>query len=340
MADQPTIPPKYAEIIDEFKKLKDPSQAWVKRAAMDATPDDFWMWLVESCNGAALAAANLAGVDRGALARQLDNRGIPRNHTNKNAATLEADRHLEDLLSMMEEITNPYEDTVLDGNKDWMIFADIHCPTTDPVWLRRGLAVAKAEGVENLLAPGDFGNYDAMSHFALKQRGTMPRLQDELNVLRPLFQVFKETFPGDRVYMLTNHEQRILSQLKQEIDGDDLFSSLLKDGKFVDDQTCLIGDTRFIHPDRGRKVLSSQANEFTMAYEQSCYIAHSHRYFDGFSNSGRPCGMLGGLFWKKRTRYYMKGSRYVSWENAFWMYKDGRMIPFPERTDWSKYGVA
>jgi len=337
--DSQSVPDKWVAVIERFKELQSPSQAWVKRAAMDATPDDFWVWLMDTANGVAAVAANLANIDRGALMRQLDNRGIPRNHTNRNTSAIQADKRLEDLLAMMEDITNPYADTVLDGSKSWMIFADIHCPTTDPVWLRRGLAVARVLGIENLLAPGDFGNYDAMSHFALKQRGTMPRLQDELAVLRPLFVVFKETFTGERVYMITNHEQRILSQLKQEIDGDDLFSCLLKDGKFVDDETCLIGDVRFIHPNRGRKVLSSQANEFTLSYEQSCYVAHSHRFFDGYANSGRPCGMLGGLFWKERIRYYMKSARYVQWENAFWVYRDGKMFPYPERTDWSKYGV-
>lgn len=329
-----------AERAEVIKTLKGISHSAAKSAILKRLSPAFWDAMVDKYGGIDRIAQAI-GLSRTTVLKYVQINKTRYDHScNKSCDQKVIEAWLRKFDGKVNGLMQAYEDPQLPTDKTWLILADSHIPTVSVKWLRRALAVAQYMGCDAVAHMGDFGNYDAISRFAERDRGTMPRLQEEIDLIREPVKMLDELFEENCYYMLSNHEARMLAALKHELDADDFFESLLHGGKWVESNYVNIGEHRFIHPDRGRKVLSSQANEYSMRYEQPVWLAHSHRFFIGYSNAGRPIGMLGGLFDADRIRYYRKTAGYLQWRNAFFVLKRGMMIPFAEGfTDWADYGV-
>jgi len=247
---------------------------------------------------------------------------------------------IERLKRHVHKITSKRPVPRLPGKEKWAVTTCWHCPTVNPLEIERLVAVCHDKKVRNLIVTGDFGNYDALSFFAEAKRGKMPRLQTEINTMREALGIIRMQFTGRRVFMLTNHEYRLLGKLHHELDGEDFFERLLGDGEWIDKRLVDIGSIRICHK-HGRKVLSSAPNELSLRYEMPVYAGGAHRFFAGHSQSGQPIGHLGGLFDKERMGYYMDEPNYLEWETGFFIYENSGMTPFSDvvNTDWGKYGV-
>ena len=128
--------------------------------------------------------------------------------------------------------------------------------------------------------------------------------------------------------------------LKGEVDAEDLFTSLLRYGKYINRSHVRIGENLIVHA-HGRKVLSSLPNELSMVAERPVYVAGAHRFMIGQSQSGRPVGHLAGLYWSERLGYYMKNpKRLNTYVNGFFFYENGGLTPYSDlvNTDWGEFG--
>jgi hypothetical protein len=206
------------------------------------------------------------------------------------------------------------------------------------LWAKRVFAVVKAEKPDAVLIPGDLGNFDAIGKFALRDRGKMPRLQEEVVAMRGFLGVLNAIFDRNEeiVMLLANHEARLLYTLKNELDGEDLLAHLLEYGRFIDKRMVDIGGVRVMHQ-HGRKVASSAPNELSLRYGRPVWIAGPHRFNDGYSQAGLPCGMLGCLCDIPAMAYHSEEPNYNEWNNAFEILEPGgRMRTFRDPvTDWS-----
>ena len=328
---------RWQAVIDEARVS---GSSHKQKAIYDAQPREFWVALLDEYVSPS-GIKTSTGISTETSYRFLRRFGIAWDSTpGKPLDQKRIERWLDEFEGEVDELCETYEVPELPTDKTWLILSDLHVPTVSITWFRRAMAVACAYQCDAVAVFGDFGNYDAISRFALKDRGIMPRLQEEVRLLRKVVHLFEECFAGNSYIMISNHERRLVGALKHELDADDLFESLLHGGKWVDSDHCAIGDIWFVHPPRGRKVLSSQANEFSLSNEHPVFVAHSHRFFTGYSNACRPIGMLGGLFDKERLHYYMKRARYVNWTNGFFVLKGGLMLPFADGfVDWGQYGT-
>lgn len=228
----------------------------------------------------------------------------------------------------------------LDPGKSWLIVPCPHFPTASGLEFRRIFAVVKHEKPDAVLIPGDLGNFEALSKFAMKDRGKMPRLQTEIDKMREILSLLARIFDREVVVMLANHEARLLHTLRNELDAEDLFESLLKSARFMDKRMVRIGRYLIMHQ-HGRKVASSAPNELSLRYGGPVYIAGSHRFVDGYSQAGEPCGMLGCTCSIPDMHYHSEEPNYNEWNNAFEILRAGRMTGYRDpHTDWSKFGVS
>ena len=334
------IPPEDAEILDTLQTIGK-QRGHARKALIDRISAEAWQILVARFHGVIMRMGVATGITTEAIVSRLDALGIEHDPTDRRSMEQrQASTRMQALFDKLEIRSDPHPVPRLDGTRVWGVASDPHIPTTDPVELKRFHAVCKAEKVDGVLFAGDLGNWDAVSHFAGKDRGKMPRLQEEVEVMREALSIFEDEF-GEVHVMITNHEQRLLATLHGELDGPDLFACLLKHAIFHDSRLCDIGGVRIIHPQRARKWWVTQANDYVARYEMPVYIAHNHRFGTGHSASGRPIGSLGGLFWKDRIGYYNDDPGYLEWQNGFFIYRAGGMAPYSDcvDTDWGRYGV-
>ena len=313
----------------------------LRAAFYRSQPPEFWQELLS--RGKTLFGIERAyGIPQKTAAHWLDFHKIDRSHSRANGEGREAlawEAEAEAFAQSLCWTESPNGAIpALDASKSWLILPCPHFPTASGLWFKRVFAVVKSERPDAVLIPGDLGNFDALGKFALKDRGKQPRLQAEVDKMRECLELLARIFDREVVVMLANHEARLLYALKNELDAEDLFESLFKSARFIDKRIVRIGDYLIMHQ-HGRKVASSAPNELALRYKSAVYAAGSHRFVDGYSQAGDPCGMLGCLCSIPDMGYHVEEPNLNEWQNAFEILRQGRMQTYRDpHTDWSKFG--
>lgn len=307
-----------------------------KRAAiLDTLPPDFWKWGMETYGAIGLMSAGLS-IAPMTIRKYLRAYRIVYD-------TSPTPPRYRRFFGRCNRLCEKIESNRLPTDHNYLILACLHIPTISELWFERAMAVAEAEECDGLIVVGDLVNADALGRYAMKQRGVMVRFQDELDCADEFMGQMAETF--SRIYLLTgNHEMRLVERLQHEVDACKTFDALFQVGKWYEGEEMHLGRDLILAHTRGRKVLSSASNEHSLAEECDYLIGGPHRYFQGFSQSGRRIGYIGGLFDRERIWYYNNQATYAKWHNGFWVYKQGGvLLGFAEErgkgfVDWSRYG--
>jgi hypothetical protein len=289
-------------------------------------PPGFATWLATLYPSA--NAVNLAtGISQGTFKKMLiaEDRLTPAEAVDGSQGWTGSVRHVFDgFFRHTDALCERYTRDRLPTDRNWLLVACPHIPTISKLWTERALAVAEVEGCKALTIVGDPFNADALSKFAEKEGGHALRFQKELDATEEFCCRLVEIF-DPVIIMGGNHGDRPIHALRSHIDAPWMFEKFFKGVKWFDGEEMWLGNICLAHT-RGRKVLSSASNEHSLVEEKDYLIGGPHRYFQGFSQSGRRIGYLGGLFDRDKMRYYNKQASYVKWNNGFWVYKQGGVL--------------
>lgn len=323
------------------EKLEAAGNAVAKSRILKSISPTLWQEFYDHYLGVRQVAKAL-GIDHNAVSRYLNRAGV-RQFKNKYARY--ESKRWQQLLDMMAEradgIVHERPVLRLNPSHDYAIFGDVHCPAHSEKWLKRLGVVCQHYGITRAISAGDIINFDAISYWAKRERGEVPRVQQELEVYEILEIFLLELFPDGIWLIISNHEMRLLHILKHEIQADYLFERLLRTGKWVDGEVISIGKRlKIYHPSKREwKRPLNQANEYALANECSVILAHTHRFAFAHSDAGRAIGLLGGLFDEKKLRYRTGTLNKYQLQNGFFLWRRGKLIPFCDAlTDWELYG--
>lgn len=171
---------------------------------------------------------------------------------------------------------------------DFIVAGDVHCETTDKLFIQRPLQIAEAylEHPRRFLLAGDFLNADAFSTYtAIAPESSFAR---ELSSARRFMDTYLKVF--DEIYwILGNHDRRVQKGTKLAIEPADLLRMISGDPRIkvswwghavVETKR---GEWRISH---GSEYSINQlvvADQFAQKYRQNIILHHQHHLAVGWS---------------------------------------------------------
>jgi hypothetical protein len=228
----------------------------------------------------------------------------------------------------------------LTGN--WLIFGDVHAPTTDLDMVNLALAVADYRGIKNLLIAGDLLNNDVFSTHP--KSGEDVPWQKEKIAARQLLEDWMQFF--DRiVWTAGNHERRLSRATWGQFGMTDLRDMIIGHRSKVEPSRygyCTIdsptGTWRVTHPKTYSKVPLKTANLLAMKHQQHVITFHEHHFGKTWSDNGLyVIANGGGLFnWEAMDYVMLDDSTAVRMNKGFCVLEAGYLDLYGQEpfTNW------
>lgn len=229
------------------------------------------------------------------------------------------------------------------------ITSDWHIPHLKEDLFGHLLDMAEAWDVRTLVVNGDFLNEDAFSRHRT-HRFQVSWQTEKLAaraVLERLFDVFHEI-----VYVLDNHDRRLLAAMEEKYRGRfdesdllELLTSGIKIGKLrpsIDYRYVLVNDTwRVTSPKEYRRVKLSLPHRLAQVYQQHVIVGGDHLFGLGVDDSCKfvIANSMCMVDPAKSPYSNVQDSTYPHWLPGFFLIRKNRLLAFPDHpslTDWDE----
>jgi 3',5'-cyclic AMP phosphodiesterase CpdA len=192
---------------------------------------------------------------------------------------------------------------------DWLIFGDVHAPTTDYDMAQLALMVAEQRGIDQLLVAGDLLNNDIFSTYP-KQSMPIP-WQREKAAARHLLQEWIAFF-GRVVWIAGNHERRLSRALWGAFEMEDLRDVIVGHESPVEVSRfgyCMLetdnGPWRVTHPKNYSRIPLRTANRLEAIHQTHILTFHEHHFGVSWADSGQHLVANGGGLFEWRLLEYV-----------------------------------
>ena len=187
-----------------------------------------------------------------------------------------------------------HQDMMIDPGNGIVIYADVHIPVHDSVFMDKVAEVGEHWGIRKALLAGDFLDMQAWSWFAKSLAEQSTKFDEELEIARSVMMKLESLY--DEIWWsLGNHEFRITRSTESRIGMKTLARMIGRTEKLkvTDFSMAIIQDSegrpdwRVTHPDATRKVPLSWAREQVSMKLQHILVAHTHRPAMALDMSGK-----------------------------------------------------
>ncbi len=280
------------------------------------------------------AIARITGRDRATIRKELIEIG---SYCGKITPTFNEQRHLNERRQLEDMIDNiaPMAEKPLYLTGDWMVTSDFHIPAIHLGWYESMLAVSEEMDVKNIIIAGDLINFDLLSfYWKNKPDIRTATIEEEVSITKKILRDLETRF-NQIVWLAGNHEKRFYNAMQRGVSVENLLSLLecLQTKYLITPLSyCYLDDIRITHPKSYRQTKLSVANVLASKYNCPVLQAHGHFFALGYSQGNHLIGDTGGLMDIDRVAYMQEAdSTYPLWNNGFFVYKKGKIIPYGVR---------
>ena len=226
---------------------------------------------------------------------------------------------------------------------DYMVFGDLHLPTTLYDFFKLMIRVAKKYGVRKVIGAGDIYNMDFCSKY---QFATEPiTWAQEREAGRVIMQELTDSF-DEVVLLMGNHDRRMQKYTNGAFDETDIFGLLSTNEKIITSNFgyCFVNsggqDWLITHGSNYSVNQLTVADKLAQKYQMNVISHHEHHLAKGWDSYKHHVIINnGGLFDVKQLAYVnLDSNKMPNMANGFTMLKDGVGSIFsndPVFTDWN-----
>jgi len=273
---------------------------------------------------------------------------------------LKSYRHYEEFKDLITKIRRYAKtwDTFPELTGDWMIWFDGHVPFIHFETMLRAMEVADEYGIDDLLLPGDWFDFEDLSKFDFG--GFQTDAAEELSTGREMLERLRRRFR--RIVLLRgNHEERLVKFLKRIQRAYESDPDLAKYQKIIgrepsqtawhqykdfltsegievsnDPLAFINDDIVVVHPSSMSNMAPNVEEVLTQKYHRHVVGGHVHNLGIRTCRDGKTLAIrVGGLVDAQRCFYKQKRvTVHYEWVNSFAWVKDGKIGVWMDNQSW------